>query len=231
MSGFCAIPAPCDGPLPLWIIKNLGSADAIARAGAAGLIRRLRAAGFHPHTTTTEKVVAWALPSHRVSFPFSTDCAKTSPLLCPRPPSKTPAARHATPAQRILDPATTLYLFLLQVLHGNTACRHVVHCGGWSFSESAYCQARKRLPLAVVHCLLEATAGTLRAATSETSRWLKHRVWLVDGSRNRIKGTCWLLQVLKIKMSHLSVPSRGRSSLPIQVSSNLVFPLIPVSHP
>ncbi len=50
---------------------------------------------------------------------------------------------------RVLDPATTIYLFLLQVLHGNTACRHVVHFGGWTFTDSAYCLARKRLPLAV----------------------------------------------------------------------------------
>ncbi len=70
-------------------------------------------------------------------------------------------ARHSW-RNAILDPATTFYLFLLQVLHGNTACRHVVHFGGWSFSDTAYCQARKRLPLAVVHRLLEATAGTLR---------------------------------------------------------------------
>src|ERR1700731_4926189 len=27
--------------------------------------------------------------------------------------------------KRLLDPATTIYLFLLQVLHGNTACPHV----------------------------------------------------------------------------------------------------------
>jgi DDE family transposase len=83
---------------------------------------------------------------------------------------------------RVLDPATTIYLFLLQVLHGNTACQHVVHFGGWSFSNSAYCQARKRLPLAVFQWLLEKTAAAFRSATSSGSRWLGHRVWLVDGS-------------------------------------------------
>ena len=66
--------------------------------------------------------------------------------------------------KRILDPATTIYLFLLQVLHGNTACQHVVHFGGWSFTDSAYCQARKRLPLAVYHWLLEKVTATYRAA-------------------------------------------------------------------
>jgi hypothetical protein len=84
--------------------------------------------------------------------------------------------------KRILDPATTIYLFLLQVLHGNTACTHVVHFGNWSFTDSAYCQARKRLPLAVFHWLLEKVAATSRAATAGGSRWLGHRVWLVDGS-------------------------------------------------
>lgn len=90
-------------------------------------------------------------------------------------------ARHGW-RNRILDPATTIYLFLLQVLHGNTACRHVVHFGGWSFSDSAYCQARKRLPLAVFHAVLEATAEAFRSATAGGSRWLGHRVWVVDGS-------------------------------------------------
>jgi hypothetical protein len=83
--------------------------------------------------------------------------------------------------KRVLDPATTIYLFLLQVLHGNTACRHVVHFGGWTFSDSAYCQARKRIPLAVYNWLVERTAVAVRSA-SENARWLGHRIWVVDGS-------------------------------------------------
>ena len=82
----------------------------------------------------------------------------------------------------VLNPVTTVYLFLLQVLHGNTACQHVVHFGGWSFSASAYCQARKRLPLAVWQHLLEGTAARLRRTTEQESRWRGHRVWIVDGS-------------------------------------------------
>ena len=84
--------------------------------------------------------------------------------------------------KRVLDPATTVWLFLLQVLHGNTACSHVVHFGGWTFTDSAYCQARKRLPLALFHWLLERTAAVLRSATAAASQWRGHRVWLVDGS-------------------------------------------------
>lgn len=82
---------------------------------------------------------------------------------------------------RVLDPVSTVYLFLMQVLHGNTACQHVVHFGGWSFTASAYCQARRRLPLAVLQHLLEGTAAALRQAT-DGALWRGHRVWLVDGS-------------------------------------------------
>jgi hypothetical protein len=94
------------------------------------------------------------------------------------------AARRAGHSwrKRLLDPVTTIYLFVLQVLHGNTACQHVVHFGGWSFTDSAYCQARRRLPLALVHRLLEDTAATLRDATAGASDWLGHRVWVLDGS-------------------------------------------------
>ncbi len=41
--------------------------------------------------------------------------------------------------KRLLDPVVTVYLFLLQILHGNTACSHVVQFGRWTFSDSAYC--------------------------------------------------------------------------------------------
>src|SRR5262249_61549988 len=84
--------------------------------------------------------------------------------------------------RRLLDPVTTVYLFLLQILHGNTACQHVVQFGCWTFTDSAYCQARKRLPLRVYHRLLERTAAAARRATAEDWRWFGLRVWVVDGS-------------------------------------------------
>ena len=83
---------------------------------------------------------------------------------------------------RTLDPVATLGLFLLQILHGNTACRHVVHFAHWAFSAEAYCKARKRIPLAVFQVLLRRTAETLRAATSTGAQWRGHRVWIEDGS-------------------------------------------------
>jgi hypothetical protein len=76
----------------------------------------------------------------------------------------------------------TLYLFLLPILHGNTAGPHVVQFGRWTFTDSAYCQARKRLPLRVFHRLLEWIAQAGRRATAADHRWFGHRVWVMDGS-------------------------------------------------
>jgi hypothetical protein len=45
---------------------------------------------------------------------------------------------------RQLDPVTTVHLFLLQILHGNTACNHLPHLAAQRFTASAYCQARTR---------------------------------------------------------------------------------------
>ena len=84
--------------------------------------------------------------------------------------------------QRVLNPVTTVYLFLLQILHGNTACSHVVHFGRWNFTDAAYCAARKRLPLGVLRRLAERIAERVRTATTAQSTWRGHRVWLVDGS-------------------------------------------------
>jgi hypothetical protein len=48
---------------------------------------------------------------------------------------------------RVLTPVTTVQLFLLQMLHGNTTRRHLPHSSGLRFSAAAYWQARAKLPL------------------------------------------------------------------------------------
>src|SRR5258707_11510656 len=83
---------------------------------------------------------------------------------------------------RLLNPVTTIYLFLLQILHGNTACQHTVHFGQWNFTDSAYCAARKRLPLGVVRRLAERVSKRVRTTTTGASTWYGHLVWLLDGS-------------------------------------------------
>jgi hypothetical protein len=83
--------------------------------------------------------------------------------------------------KRRLDPYTTLHLFLLQVLHGNTAMTHLPHLSGVRFSAAAYCQARQRLPLSVVQRLSAAVNRRLGGPGAD-GLWLGHRVALVDGS-------------------------------------------------
>ena len=46
-----------------------------------------------------------------------------------------------------LDPVHTIHLFLMQVLHANTAITHLRHLSPRCFTASAYCQARQRLPV------------------------------------------------------------------------------------
>lgn len=51
---------------------------------------------------------------------------------------------------RVLDPVTTIYLFVPQTLHRNTARAHLPHLTHLDFTALAYSQARSRLPLAVL---------------------------------------------------------------------------------
>jgi hypothetical protein len=83
---------------------------------------------------------------------------------------------------RILDPVTTIHLFLLQVLHRNTACAHLPRLTGLGFTASAYCQARSRLPLAVLQGLLRRLVEACQPLTEAAGPWHGHRTWLVDGT-------------------------------------------------
>jgi hypothetical protein len=84
--------------------------------------------------------------------------------------------------ERILDPVTTVRLFLLQILHGNTACNHVPRLGGVSCTGEAYGQARGRLPLAVLQQLLTQVTTKLKDVLLGDGLWHGHRTFLVDGS-------------------------------------------------
>lgn len=83
--------------------------------------------------------------------------------------------------QRRLDPITTIQLFVLQILHGNTAINHLRHLAGQPFTASAYCQARARLPRAVLQQLLRRLTDALRPALDD-GRWHGHRLFHLDGS-------------------------------------------------
>jgi hypothetical protein len=84
--------------------------------------------------------------------------------------------------ERVLGPVTTIHLFVLQVLHGNTACAHVPRLGGVLCTGEAYCQARSRLPLTLLQRLLTHIVDALRDSLLDDGRWHGHRTFLLDGS-------------------------------------------------
>jgi hypothetical protein len=84
--------------------------------------------------------------------------------------------------ERVLDPVTTVHLFVPQILHRNTACAHLPRLTGGTFSPSAYCRARSRLPLAVCQALLRRVTAAVQPLTDEIGRWRGHRTWLVGGT-------------------------------------------------
>jgi hypothetical protein len=84
--------------------------------------------------------------------------------------------------ERKLDPVTTTRLFLLQILSGNTACNDLPRISKLDITGSAYCEARKRLPLEALQVLLSRCTGQMMESARDTGKWLGHRLWIVDGS-------------------------------------------------
>ncbi len=96
--------------------------------------------------------------------------------------------------ERTLTPAVTTYLFAQQVLRGNTAVGELRHLSGLEFTDSAYCQARARLPLAFFHRLHWAALGSCQRQAGRAARWRGHRVFLHDGSSFSMPDTAELRQ-------------------------------------
>lgn len=87
--------------------------------------------------------------------------------------------------ERTLTPVVTTYLFLRQILHGNSSVAELRRLAGLDFSEAAYCQARGRLPVAFFARLARAVTGSCTATEDDLGlahRWRGHRTFLVDGS-------------------------------------------------
>lgn len=70
--------------------------------------------------------------------------------------------------ERLLTPVVMLRLFLIQILHGNTAICHLRQFSGIDFAASSYCQARQKLSLRlmrrVLHWTIEASRGLCKVA-------------------------------------------------------------------
>src|SRR5689334_7272241 len=69
-----------------------------------------------------------------------------------------------------LTPSVTIWLFMLQVLHGNIAITALRQLGGVVMQASSYCQARKRLPLELFTRLFDAMAHSAGALMQQSSQ-------------------------------------------------------------
>lgn len=84
---------------------------------------------------------------------------------------------------RVFTPLVTIRLFVIQVLHANTSITHLRHLAGMNFSAGSYCDARIRLPLALLQGLLRQMkdwAGEVVSAGLPPL--LGRNVYVVDGS-------------------------------------------------
>jgi len=129
--------------------------------------------------------------------------------------------------QRVLPPVLVLWGFIFQRLNPDHTCD-----AAWSYlssdafrerlglaplataqlseSNSAYCQARQRLPWDVVQGLLAATVRTFQQTLADAGRWHGYRVNLFDGSTLRLAASPELT-------AHYGVATNqhGRSHWPI----------------
>ena len=80
------------------------------------------------------------------------------------------------------NPAHTMKLFILQVLHGNTAISHLRHLTGEDVKDATYCEARMKLPVEGVAAAVESMCGDCGKCSEESRQWLGHRVLLADAT-------------------------------------------------
>jgi hypothetical protein len=119
---------------------------------------------------------------------------------------------------RDLNPLVTTHLFLQQILHGNTAASHLRHLSGLTFTDSAYCQARQRLPQALLDRLQRAVTGQLRveAHADRSTLWHGHRALILDGSSFSMPDT-------KALQKHFGQPSEQAAGCGFPVAHLLVL--------
>src|SRR3954463_1589815 len=93
---------------------------------------------------------------------------------------------------RVFDPVTTLWGFLAQVLSDDHSCRDAVSriiahraasgLEACSPNPASYCNARARIPTAVLRTLARRTARELQAGAADEWKWNGRDVFIADGS-------------------------------------------------
>ena len=70
-------------------------------------------------------------------------------------------AHEYTWRERVFGPVFTIQVFVLQILHLNTAIKGLRHLTKGPLNPSAYCKARMRLPVEVLRSLLRMSADAI----------------------------------------------------------------------
>ena len=115
--------------------------------------------------------------------------------------------------ERKLTPAVTVWLFILQVLHGNVAITALNHLGAITMRASSYCAARMRLPMQVFTQLFDAV---WQAAAQPTL--LGSSVGVLNGRRVLLAdATTFSTPATPVLRQHFGYPSgqRDRCGFPV----------------
>jgi hypothetical protein len=122
-----------------------------------------------------------------------------------------------------LTPGRTLQLFVQQVARGNIACAQVRHLAGEEFSDSAWCQARARLPSELIEHVHREIIEQGRRKLNQHGDvgegnylWHGHRLHVVDGSSDSMPDTPEL-------RSHYGVPGACAQGLGFPTSHLLLL--------
>jgi len=122
-----------------------------------------------------------------------------------------------------LNPGNTLALFARQIASGNIACSAMRHLASRDFTDTAWCQARQRLPMELIEQVHWKLIDEARAELDLTDdvgdgqyRWRGHRAFVVDGSTDSMPDTPEL-------RAHYGVPSPCREGLGFPMSHLLLM--------
>ncbi len=95
--------------------------------------------------------------------------------------------------KRTLTPVVMVRLLVLQILHCNTAYSHLPRASRLKFTSAAFCEAKKKLPLALLAKLIEAIWHRCTDGVDAT-RFRGHRTFYTDGSSASMPDTPSLQQ-------------------------------------
>jgi hypothetical protein len=149
------------------------------------------------------------------AFDLALSCVRngTDDFLLPEHINQLALARNQSFRNTTLTPGNTLRLFVQQVAHGNIACAAVHRLADTRFSDTAWCQARNRLPIQVIEDVHRSLIEHARHELDQTDdvgdqrhRWRGHRVRVIDGTSDSMPDTPEL-------RDHYGVPGACRPGL------------------